>query len=498
MPGVEFGSHSLEFILLASSLLLVLSVLASRVSSAFGFPALLLFLSIGMLAGSEGPGQIAFGDYPLAFAVGSICLALILFDGGMRTSWKSVRPTLGLGVSLSFVGTVVTGIVTGIFARYALGLSWLEGLLLGAIVSSTDAAAVFSILRARQLSLKGSLKQTLEFEAGSNDPVAIFLTVGILTIMTMPATGPVALALLFFQQAGIGLLAGWFGGKLIRWLINHAGIEYEGLYSVLLVGLALGLFAGTSALGGSGFLAVYVAGLYLGNAELLHKGSISRFLDGIAWIAQILVFLTLGLLVFPSHLLEVWREGLLLALFMMFVARPVSVFIAAPGRMLERRARFFVSWVGLRGAAPIILATLPWSVGLPNSEHYFNLVFFVVLLSVIAQGVTIPWVANKLGVTEPLREDSPAELTSGLLPSGFIAIDIEVHAGSGADGRRVVDLRLPAGVLLTSLEREQRHLVPRGDTILAPGDKIRGLARSSNVESLKILFGETRRVEAST
>lgn len=492
MPTFQFQGYSLEFILLAASILLVVSVLASRISSSFGVPALLLFLGIGMLAGSEGAGKIAFDDYPLAFAIGSVCLALIIFDGGARTSWKSVRPILPLGISLSFVGTVVTGLATGTFAHFAFGLTWVEGLLLGAIVSSTDAAAVFSILRARSLSLKGTLKQTLEFEAGSNDPVAIFLTVGMLMIATAEGSGFLAIAKLFFMQAGFGLALGWFGGWAIKWLINHVGIEFEGLYGVLLLGLVICLFALASNIGGSGFLAVYVAGLYLGNADLLHKGSIIRFLDGIAWISQILVFLTLGLLVFPSHLLPVWKEGLVLALFMMLVARPLSVFFAAPGRALARNERLFVSWVGLRGAAPVILATLPLGVGIPNAEYYFNLVFFVVLLSVVFQGITIPWVANKVGVTEPMREGPALELSAGLLPAGFITVEIEVRKGASAESKRIVDLALPPGVLLTSLERDQRYLVPKGDTVIASDDKIWALARPSNLDALTSLFGQAR------
>lgn len=497
MPLFEFQSYSLEFILLAVSILLIVSVLASRVSSTFGIPALLLFLAIGMLAGSEGPGRIAFEDYPTAFAIGSVCLALIIFDGGMRTSWKSVRPALPLGISLSVLGTVVTGLVTGVFARLVLDLSWLEGMLLGAIVSSTDAAAVFSILRARSLSLKGNLKQVLEFEAGSNDPVAIFLTVGFLMLATSPEKGIADLALLFAMQAGIGLALGWLGGKGIRWLINHVGIEYEGLYGVLLLALTVFLFALTSSLKGSGFLAVYVAGLYLGQSDLLHKGSMIRFQDGIAWIAQILVFLTLGLLVFPSHLLPLWKEGLMLGLFMMFIARPLSVFLAAPRRSLGKKERYFVSWIGLRGAAPIILATLPWSVNLPNAEYYFNLVFFVVLISVIAQGVSIPWVADRLGVTEPLPEERSTAPSTGLLPAGFISIEIEVKPQSKAPSRRVVDLALPPGVLLTSLQRDGRYLVPRGDTTLVSGDKIWGLARPSNLETLRHLFGQVTNVSGN-
>lgn len=492
MPGFNFQGYRLETILLGGAILLTLSVLASRLSSKFGVPALLIFLGLGMLAGSEGPGGIEFDNYSISFAIGSVCLAMIIFDGGMRTSWKNVRPILPVGISLSLLGTFITGIATGVFARLVLGLSWTEGLLLGAIVSSTDAAAVFSILRARSLALKGTLKQTLEFEAGSNDPMAIFMTSAVLALATSYASGALGLGKMFFLQGGLGLALGYLGGKASRWLINHVGIEYEGLYGVLLLGLVAIIFAVTSTFGGSGFLAVYVMGLVIGNSELLHKGSISRFVDGIAWIAQILVFLTLGLLSFPSHLPPVWKEGLLLSLFLMFVARPLSVLIAAPTAKIGKRERIFISWVGLRGAAPIILATLPWSVGFPKAEYFFNLVFFVVLISVITQGISIPWLAKRLGITVPYKQKPSQELSAGMLPAGFVTVEIEVTTSALANSKRVLDLGLPAGVLLTSLERGDRFLVPQGDTVITEGDRIWGLARPSNLETLREIFGHAK------
>lgn len=494
MVGFTFQGYTLESLLLAGAILLTLSVLASRISVRFGVPSLLIFLGVGMLAGSEGPGGIEFEDHQIAFAVGSVCLALIIFDGGMRTSWKSVRPILPIGISLSLFGTFITGAVTGIFAHYALGLSWVEALLLGAIVSSTDAAAVFSILRAKGLSLKGTIKQTLEFEAGSNDPVAIFLTMSMLVISSSNGTGAWDFIRMFLLQGGLGLAAGYLAGKGSRWIINHAGIEYEGLYGVLLLGLVAVTFAATSAIGGSGYLAVYVSGLILGNVEMLHKGSISRFIDGIAWIAQIIVFLTLGLLSFPSHLLTVWESGILLALFMMFIARPLSVLIAAPHAKMNIRERVFISWVGLRGAAPIILATLPWSINFAKAEYLFNLVFFIVLISVIAQGISIPWLAKRLGLTVPLNEHLIGTPSAGMLPPGFVSVEIKVKSGSPAEDRQVVSLGLPAGVLLTSLVRSERYIVPRGDTVISADDRIWGLARPSNVETLRQLFGNVKLV----
>lgn len=498
MSGLQINGYSLDFLLLTGSLLLVISVLASKVSSKVGVPALLMFLGIGILSGVEGPGGIYFNNYPLSAAVGSVCLAIIMFDGGFRTLWQSVRPVLALGVSLSFIGTVVTGIISGIFAKYALGLAWLEAMILGSIVSSTDAAAVFSILRARRLSLKGTLKQALEFEAASNDPVAVFLTIGFLSIAigTMGSEGNIVgqFTLFFIAQAGLGFFFGWLGARIIRRLTNTVDIEYEGLYGVLLLGLGVCLFATTSSAGGSGFLAVYMAGIILGNSELLHKGSITRFLDGIAWLSQILVFLTLGLLVTPSHLIEIWKDGLILSVFLMVVARPLSVLIASLPFQLSMQERIFISWVGLRGVAPIILATLPWSVGLGKAEYFFNLVFFVVFSSVIAQGISIPFVARKLGVTEQLQEGHVREFAGGMLPVGFILVEILVGEDSEADQRRIVELPIPSGVLLTSIERGNRYVIPRGDTFLYAGDRIFGLARPSNIGELGRIFGEAREI----
>lgn len=493
MLPIQFDNFTLDFVLVFSSLLLVVSVLLSRISSKFGLPSLLLFLVLGMLAGSDGPGNIPFDNYKIAFAVGSVCLAFIIFDGGLRTSWSSVRPILPTGISLSFAGTTITAIVTGVFSHYILGLKWPESLLLGAIVSSTDAAAVFGILRSRGLSLKNNLKQTLEFEAGSNDPVAVFLTLAVLMYITSASDSWSSFVLLFVRQTGLGLFLGWYGAKAFQFIVNKAGVEFEGLYGVLATGLVILLFSTTSYLGGSGFLAVYVAGLYLGNNEYIHKSTIVRFIDGVAWISQIVIFLALGLLVFPTKLIDIWKEGLLLAFFMMLVARPLSVLIAGHGKNVDNKSRMFISWIGLRGAAPIILATLPWTIGLPNAEYIFNLVFFIVLISVIMQGATIPWIAAKLTVTEPIPSE-PVEEPIGALPTGFELIKARVLEDSPANKKRIVELGLPAGVLLTSIERNGRYHIPQGGSVLETGDKLTGFSRESNIDILRGLFGEVRKL----
>lgn len=490
MQIFDFNGYSLEFLILVGAVLLTVSVVASRISSRFGIPLLLIFLAIGMLAGSEGPGGIHFDDYRIAFAIGSSCLILIVFDGGLKTPWKSVQPILLKGISLSFIGTLLTGSFTAAFGFYVLKMQLYEALLLGAIVSSTDAAAVFGLLRSKNLSLQGSIKQTLEFEAASNDPVAIFLTVGVLLFVSNPNAEAKDFLLLLFKQAAIGFAFGYAGGRVIRRIINHSNIEYEGLYGVLVLGLVMVLFATAGILGGSGFLAVYIAGIILGNAEMLHKASITRFLDGLSWIAHILVFLTLGLLSFPSKVIPVWKEGLLLAFFMMFLARPLAVLLAIPFRGYNAKERVFISWVGLRGAAPIILATYPWSVHFPQAEYIFNLVFFVVISSVIMQGISIPWLARKLGITVPFTKVRSIDLAAGVLPSGFLHVTINIVSSAPACDKKIVDLGLPAGVILTSVEREDRFLIPSGETELKKGDHIAALARESNIDALKNIFGK--------
>jgi cell volume regulation protein A len=493
MPGFLLADRAFETALVVAALLLIASVLGSRLTALAGVPSLLVFLGVGMLAGSEGPGGIDFTDYRLSFEVGSVALAFIIFDGGLRTPWRSVRPVLATGVSLATLGVLATALATALFTRAALGFSWTESLLLGAIVSSTDAAAVFSILRAKNLALKGQVRRLLELEAGSNDPAAVLLTIGVLAYATAPALGAAGLAALFAQQVVLGLAVGLAGGWLAVQVINHAGVEHEGLYSVLLLACVLLLFAGTSALGGSGFLAVYVAGLIVGNSRLLHRGSLLEFHDGIAWVAQIALFLTLGLLVFPSQLAPMWLEGLALAAFLMFVARPLCVLVAAPLARWHWRERLFVSWVGLRGAAPIILATLPWSVGVPHAEDFFNLVFFVVLVSVLAQGTTIPWLARRLGLTEAWRRAQAAP--GGTLPEGFVYVEMRVRADTPAAAQPLFELQLPSGVVLTSVDRGGRYLVPQGDTRFAPGDVVHAFARPSSLAALARVFGEAALTE---
>jgi potassium/hydrogen antiporter len=387
--------------LLVSSLLLLLSILAWKVSSRLGIPALLLFLGIGMLAGSDGPGGISFDNAQLAQEVGIVALAFILFAGGLETEWKVVRPALGAALSLSTVGVLLTAVIVAIFAVIVLHFSFVEGLLLGAIISATDAAAVFSVLRAKNLQLKGKLLPLLELESGTNDPMAVFLTVGLTALLTNQEESILGVLLLFLQQMGVGLLLGFLIGWVAIWLIGRLHLDVEGLYLVFSIALVLFTYGLTALLGGSGFLAVYLVGLLLGNNSVQQVDRLSRFHDSLAWLMQIAMFLILGLLVFPSRLPAVVGSGLLITLVAVFLARPVSVLLALLPFKMSLQEKLFVGWVGLRGAVPIVLATFPLLAGLAKASFLFDLVFFVVLASVLLQGTTVPFVARRLGVIVP-------------------------------------------------------------------------------------------------
>ncbi len=464
---------TIEDILFAASGLLLLSVIASKAFGRMGIPALLLFLGIGMLAGSDGPGGIHF-DYPwLAQSLGVVALTFILFAGGMDTEWASVRRVLGIGIGLSTVGVAVTAGLVGWFATAALNMSWLEGLLIGAIVSSTDAAAVFAVMRSRYVSLRGILKPLLELESGSNDPMAVFLTIGLISLITGTSNSPLDLVPMFIRQMVLGAAIGYGIGLLMVSLVNRLRLEYEGLYPVLTLSFVLFTYSGSTWLGGNGFLAVYLAGLMMGNSEFVHKRSLTRFHDGLAWLMQITMFLTLGLQVFPTQLVPITGTGLLLALFLMFIARPVAVFATMAFTRLSLKEKTMVAWVGLRGAVPIILATFPLLANIPQATTTFHLVFFIVLTSVLLQGTSIPIVARWLGVDEPLSPrkesspvwDAPTNLKSGLL-------EVRIPERSTAIGQRLLDLGLPKGAFILLIARNGRCFVPDGTTVLEVHDSL--------------------------
>jgi cell volume regulation protein A len=453
---------SIEQVLIVTGVLLLFAALASKASGKLGIPALLLFLLLGMIAGSEGAGKIPFDNPALAQFVGIIALAFILFAGGLDSSWRSISPVLWQGLSLASIGVFITALLAGSFAAYVFHMDWLEGLLLGSIVSSTDAAAVFSVLRSRGISLKAPMQPLLEFESGTNDPMAVFLTLGLVQVLTLPGHNLVLLFPLFAQQMGIGAVVGFAAGKSGVWLMNWIKLDAEGLYAAITVCIVLLGYGVTAALGGSGFLAVYLAGLVMGNSDFVHRRSLTRFHDGLAWLMQIALFLVLGLLVFPSRLIPFAAVSVAFTVFLIVVARPVSVFVSLALSRLHFRQKVFVSWVGLRGAVPIVLATFPLLGGVPQADVYFNIVFFTVAISVLVQGTTIGWVAKRL------KLDLPSRGTDRRFPPGVA--EILIGPESRAAGKQLVTLHIPRNAHIMLVTRGSEHLLPRGSTILNPGD----------------------------
>lgn len=467
----------LDYSLLLGSALVIAAIAAGKLGQRLGVPALLLFLALGMLAGSDGPGGIYFDDDDLAQSAGVVALVVIIFSGGLESDWGRLRRVLAPGAALASLGVVITAGLMGVFTAWYLNLPLVWGLLLGAIVSSTDAAAVFSVLRGSGAEVKGDLAPLLELESGSNDPLAVFLTLGLIQLQADPNASWLSLGLFLVRQLAIGGAVGWLAGEVLGRVINRARLPYPGLYPVLTLAMCFLSYGGAAVLGGSGFLAVYLAGLGLSRREFLHKPDITRFFGGLAWLMQIAMFLVLGLLVFPKQLVEWFDEGLVLAAFLVFLARPAAVFTCLALSRLNWRERLFTAWVGLRGAAPIVLATFPYQADLPESRHLFNLVFFIVLVSVLAQGSTLPWVARRLGLAAPARSEPalPLDYDAVLAGTGRL-MRVEVLPGWAAAERRVMDLGLPPGALIILLHRAGHWVLPNGGTVLAGGDHLVVLA----------------------
>jgi len=479
---------SLEYLLLGMAIMLLLSVVSSKASTQLGVPSLVLFLLIGMLAGSDGPGGIEFNNPWLAQYLGTVAMIFILFSGGLDTKWKEIRPVLWRGVILSTVGVMLTAIIVGYAAYYVLDFSLLEAMLLAAIISSTDAAAVFSILRSKQISLKGDLSPLLELESGSNDPMAIFLTISLITLISTDFADPLALIPMFAQQMALGAVFGYMMGRWMAVFINRIRLDYRGLYPILTVSLILMTYGLTAALGGNGFLAVYLAGLSLGSRSFIHKRSLIDDHDSLAWLMQITMFLTLGLLVFPSQLIPVAGIGLFICFVLMFLARPIAVLICLlPFRKMSIKERIMVSWVGLRGSVPIILATFPLISGIQKADMIFNVVFFVVLTSVLVQGSSIPFVASRLGVGAPLKVlPEPPEAVAGR--EGWEPlVKLKVLPGSAADGKQIAELNLPDDTWIAVLRREGHPIRPGGSTVLKGGDHLSVQSSGLSLEILRSL-----------
>lgn len=457
-------------------------MVASKTSFKLGIPVLLFFLAIGMLAGSEGIGGIEFDDPKAAQVLGIIALNVILFSGGMETKWESIKPIVWRGVSLSTLGVLITALTIGFVVHLVTNLSLTEGFLLGSIVSATDAAAVFSILRTRNIGLKGNIRPLLELESGSNDPMAYILTISFTYLIQHGDATITTLIFKFFKEMIIGSVFGLGLGWLMGKTINKASLEIDGLYPVLIMAMIFFTFSITDVAGGNGFLAVYLSALVLGNTNFLHKKSIIRFYDGQAWIMQIVMFLTLGLLVFPSKLAPIAGRGILLSLVLIFVARPIGVFLSLAFFKMKLREKLFISWVGLRGAVPIVFATYPVIAQVTKADMIFHLVFFISASSVLLQGYTLPLVAKWLKVTVPKKVRKITEHDMELydtVKSEFV--EVILRGDSSAVGKQIVKLKIPKAALIVLLEREGKYIQPNGSTTLEENDKLLLLANNKEV-----------------
>lgn len=466
------------YILLIGSVLLFVSIVVGKASSRFGVPALLLFLGVGMLFGNDGLGIVQFDNPNIAQFVGAIALSIILFSGGMDTRMSEIRPVMGQGVILATLGVLMTAFITGYFIYFLTGLTngfvtltFTESLLLASVMSSTDSASVFSILRSKKQELKENLRPMLELESGSNDPMAYMLTLLLIQIIQAGDFHWGYTLLQFFTQMVVGSVAGYLLGRLAVFVINRININ-QALYSILLLSFVFFVFAFTDLIRGNGYLAVYLAGLVVGNKKMVHKKSIITFFDGFTWLFQIVMFLTLGLLVSPRQLLPVAGLGILIGVFMILAARPISVLLClAPFRKLSTKARLYVSWVGLRGAVPIIFATYPLIAGITHASLIFNVVFFITILSLVIQGTTVSTMANLLKLSKPeakardFNVDLPEEIKAAMS-------EIEVIPSMVANGDHLMDLKLPDNTLVVMIKRENTYCVPKGKTRLHIGDKL--------------------------
>lgn len=455
--------------LIVTGLLFIASVFFSKISDRYGVPALIMFLGIGMISGSDGIFNIWFDDVKFTQHVGTIALIFILFAGGLDTSLKSIAPVFKSGLVLATLGVVITAFLVGIFVYLVLDFSFMQSLLLGAIVSSTDAAAVFAILRSRGIKLKNNLGELLEFESGSNDPMAIFLTVtiiGVLTTTASPEAGMWVVNLLL--QFIIGGLVGWGFGSAIPSIMNRINLNAWGLYPVLLVAMVVFVFGATSKMGGNGYIAVYIAGIFANKREFVYKKNLIGFFDGIGWLMQVFIFLTIGLLVFPSELPSVALISLFIAIFIMFVARPVSVFISLVFSKFSPKEKFFISWVGIRGVVPVILATYPLAAGIDKSHIMFNIVFFVVFISVIVQGSTLSKVASFFGVKVETCSEPSGENTKPIYYSGLR--QFSVPKNSKLEGLNLAEVEFDDSFLVLLVKRNDEFIKPGGSYKFHSGD----------------------------
>ena len=468
-----------ENILLVGSILLFISIVVGKTGYKFGVPALLLFLVVGMMFGSDGLG-FQFHNAKEAQFIGMVALSVILFSGGMDTKFREIKPILSPGIILSTVGVLLTALFTGLFIWWITGMSWTNiylpittSLLLASTMSSTDSASVFAILRSQKMNLKHNLRPMLELESGSNDPMAYMLTIVLIQFIQSAGMGTGAIVTSFVIQFIVGAAAGYLLGKLAILILNKINVDNQALYPILLLSFVFFTFSMTDFLKGNGYLAVYIAGIMVGNNKIMHRRQIDTFMSGLSWLFQIIMFLCLGLLVNPHEMLEVAVVALLIGVFMLLVGRPLSVFLCLlPFRKINMKSRLFISWVGLRGAVPIIFATYPVVAGVEGSNIIFNIVFFITIISLVVQGTTVSSAARLLHLSEPLPKtgndfgvELPDEIDSDLR-------DMTVTREMLEEADTLKDMNLPKGTLVMIVKRGDEFLIPNGTLKLHTGDKL--------------------------
>ena len=481
-----------ENILLIGSILLFVSIVVGKTGYRFGVPALLLFLLVGMLFGSDGLG-LQFHNAKIAQFIGMVALSVILFSGGMDTKFKEIRPILSPGIVLSTVGVFLTALFTGLFIWYLSGMSWtnihfplITSLLLASTMSSTDSASVFAILRSQKMNLKHNLRPMLELESGSNDPMAYMLTIVLIQFIQSDGMGTGNIIGSFIIQFLVGAAAGYILGKLAILILNKINIDNQSLYPILLLSFVFFTFAITDLLRGNGYLAVYIAGMMVGNHKITFRKEIATFMDGLTWLFQIIMFLMLGLLVNPHEMIEVAVVALLIGVFMIVIGRPLSVFLCLlPFRKITLKSRLFVSWVGLRGAVPIIFATYPVVANVEGSNMIFNIVFFITIVSLIVQGTSVSFVARLLHLSTPLEKtgnDFGVELPEEI-DTDLSDMTITMEMLNEADTLK--DMNLPKGTLVMIVKRGDEFLIPNGTLKLHVGDKLLLISEKNKQETVK-------------
>lgn len=471
-----FTTGNLLFI---TSIILLISILVTKMGSRLGVPTLLVFLLVGMFFGSDGLG-FEFNNTALTQFIGMIALSIILFSGGMDTKVEEIKPILWPGVLLSTAGVVLTTLFTGLFIYFisksiliSIAVSFPFALLTAATMSSTDSASVFNILRSQRIGLKNQLRPMLELESGSNDPMAYMLTIVLIGLLGTNQETAFSILLRFLMQFSVGCVSGYLLGRLAILLINKINLQNTSLYPILILPTIFIIFSLTDTLGGNGYLAVYIAGIVVGNKPLVKKREISTFLDGMTWLFQIIMFLMLGLLVNPSEMLSIAPFALLIGIFMILVGRPLSVFLSLlPFRSINFCSKVFISWVGLRGAAPILFATYPIIAHVEGAHLIFNIVFFITIISLLVQGMSITWLSKKLNLTAPYSNDSntfgitiPEEIGSNIW-------EMDVTDQMTVTGKQLKHIKLGDNILIIYIKRGHQYIIPNGSTEIQAGDKL--------------------------